>query len=69
MQADEMAALMRRSVSLHEYKDRRVWDEDLDAESAAEERVWVRSLGGGDEEAEAEEERAVVKEWIEDVLE
>lgn len=62
-----MAALMRRSVSLHEYKDRRVWDEDLDAESAAEERVWVRSLGGGFEEAE--EERAVVKEWIEDVLE
>ncbi|TVY31049.1 hypothetical protein LHYA1_G000225 [Lachnellula hyalina] len=65
VQAEEMAALMRRSVLLHEYKDRRVWDEDLDAESAAEERVWVRSVGG----EEGEEEGEMVKEWIEDVLE
>ncbi|TVY90933.1 hypothetical protein LAWI1_G004410 [Lachnellula willkommii] len=64
-QAEEMATLMRRSVLLHEYKDRRVWDEDLDAESAAEERVWIRSL----EEEEDEGEREVVREWIEDVLE
>jgi hypothetical protein len=61
-QAEEMAGLIRRSVLLHEFKDRKVWDEDLDVEGAAEERVWVRSLDG-------EEEGEMVKEWVEDGLE
>jgi hypothetical protein len=59
-QAEEMASLMRRSVLLHEFKERRVWDEDFDAEGEAEGRVVVS--GTGDEER-------VVGEWVEDVLE
>lgn len=61
-QAEEMADLMRRSVLLHEFKDRRVWDDDFDAEVEAEGRVVVRSVAGG-------EEGEVVGEWVEDVLE
>lgn len=61
-QAEEMADLMRRSVLLHEFKERRVWNEDFDAEVEAEGRVVVRSVVGGEEEV-------VVGEWVEDVLE
>jgi hypothetical protein len=38
-QAEEMARLMRRSVVLHEFKERVRWGEDLDPHAASEERV------------------------------
>jgi len=47
---------------LHEFKERREWDERLDVEGAAEERVRVKSLGDG------EEEGRLVGAWIEDGL-
>jgi hypothetical protein len=62
VQAEEIVRLMRRSVQLHEFKERVQWDEDLDPESAAEERVGISGFGG------LEEEEKVVREWIEDVL-
>ena len=65
-QAEEMAKLMRRSVLLHEFKDRKLWDEDLDPSSASEDRVQVLSLATNSETS-GEEER-FVREWIEDCL-
>lgn len=65
-QAEEMAKLMRRSVLLHEFKDRKLWDEDLDPSSVSEDRVQVLSLATNSETS-GEEER-FVREWIEDCL-
>jgi hypothetical protein len=65
-QAEEMAKLMRRSVLLHEFKERKLWDEDLDPSSASEDRVQVLSLATNSETS-GEEER-FVREWIEDCL-
>jgi len=61
-QAEEMAGLMRRSVLLHEFKEKRVWDEDFDAEAESEGRVEIRGMVGRDEPE-------VIGEWIEEVLE
>jgi hypothetical protein len=66
-QAKEMVKLMRRSVLLHEFKERVLWDEDLDPSAAAEERVQVAPLPWFDE-PEIGEEGRVVREWIEEVL-
>jgi hypothetical protein len=68
-QAEEMVHLMRRSVLLHEFKDRVLWDEDLDPSAAAEERVQLSSLSlrPGTEAEEEEEGRAV--EWLNETLE
>ena len=60
-QAEEMVRLMRRSIQLHEFKERVQWDEDLDPEAAAVERVGISGINGDGEER-------VVREWIEDVL-
>lgn len=57
-QADELARLMRRSVVMHEFKDRALWDEDGDPHAASEERVQVCELKAG------EGEREIVEEWI-----
>ena len=57
-----MVRLMRRSVQLHEFKERVQWDEDLDPESAAEKRVGISGVGG------LKEEETVVRAWIEDIL-
>jgi hypothetical protein len=65
-QAEEMAKLMRRSVLLHEFKEKKLWDEDLDPYSASEDRVQVLSLSTYSETS-GEEER-FVREWIEDCL-
>jgi len=65
-QAEEMAKLMRRSVLLHEFKERKLWDEDLDPYSASEDRVQVLSLPINSETS-GEEER-FVREWIEGCL-
>ncbi|KAN0120117.1 hypothetical protein V8E51_002325 [Hyaloscypha variabilis] len=62
VQAEEMVRLMRRSVQLHEFKERVQWDEDLDPESAAEKRVGISGVGG------LKEEETVVRAWIEDIL-
>ena len=56
-----MGRLMRRSVVVHEFRDRVLWDEDADADGEAEERVRVVGLGGG----VGEEEGEVVGEWLE----
>lgn len=65
-QAQEMAKLMRRSVLLHEFKERKLWDEDLDPNSASEDRVQVLELSPN-QDLEKQEER-LVREWIEDCL-
>ncbi|KAH6679651.1 hypothetical protein B0J14DRAFT_581275 [Halenospora varia] len=44
-QANEMAGLMRRSIKLHEFRERKQWDESLDPEGAAAARVQVKLLG------------------------
>ena len=68
-QAEEMALLMRRSVLLHEFKERVMWDEDLDPHTASEERVQIlevvpKEIGGaGEEEIERK-----VRQWIEESL-
>lgn len=48
-QTEKMAGLMRRSIILHEFKDRVMWDEDLDPQAAAWERVRFAGLGEGGE--------------------
>ncbi|PMD65549.1 uncharacterized protein K444DRAFT_659752 [Hyaloscypha bicolor E] len=66
-QAEEMVRLMRRSVLLHEFKERVLWDEDHDPSAAAEERVQVAPLPWFDE-PEIDGEGRVVRKWIEEVL-
>lgn len=57
---------MRRSVVVHEFKERRGWDEDFDGdgdgEGVAGERVRCLEVSG------EEEEGGVVGEWVEDLL-
>ena len=66
-QAVELAEEMRRSVALHELKDRKTWDYDLDPYAEADKRIEVREVGGGS--GEYEEEGKKVQEWIEESLE
>lgn len=70
-QAEEMVRLMRRSILLHELKERVLWDEELDPQSAAEERVGICPLPSFEPLVDGREgeERRVVREWIEDTLE
>lgn len=63
-QAEKMARLMRRSIVLHEFKDRVMWDEDLDPHAASEERVQLVELQGKRKVGEGEEDN-VVGEWLE----
>ena len=57
-QAEEMTKQLRRSVAMHEMKERREWEEEeIDWEVESEERVQI-CYGGGKE---------VVGEWIEDL--
>ncbi len=66
-QAEEMARLMRRSIVMHEFKDRVQWDEDADPHAASEERVQVREVGDETGDGRKREELEV-REWIEDSL-
>ena len=67
-QAAEMVRLMRRSVVLHEFKERVLWDEDLDPHAASEERVqFVRLEGERDGKEEEGEEGVLVGEWLDGV--
>lgn len=52
---------MRRSVSQLEFKDRKMWDEDLDPETEGIRRVGVWECGDGVKGTEVEE-------WIEECL-
>ena len=61
-QAEEMGQHMRRSVLMHELKDRAAWDDDLDPESAAQDRVQMHQLTSIAEGEVAD----VVGEWMED---
>ncbi|KAG9246635.1 hypothetical protein BJ878DRAFT_478113 [Calycina marina] len=61
-QTEEIAGQMRRSVVMHECKERRVWDESLDPEAEADDRIQVVELGKDKWEA-----GIVVGEWLEDV--
>jgi len=65
-QAEEIVKLMRRSVLMHEFKERVLWDEDADPGAAAEERVGICGLHGG--EGKGGEEGRIMGEWIEDAL-
>jgi hypothetical protein len=62
-QMEAMVRLMRRSVVVHEFRERVLWDEGVDPHGAAEGRVGFVALGG-ESEGEVEEER-VVGEWLE----
>jgi hypothetical protein len=64
-QVEGMVKLMRRSVVLHELKDRVLWDEDADPEAASEERVQLAKLDGLG--WQKEEEERVMEEWFEGV--
>jgi hypothetical protein len=68
-QAEEITKLMRRSLMLHEFKDRRMWDEDLDPSAAAEERVQLSPIPtfAVSEEEEEVEARTVV-EWLNETV-
>lgn len=63
IQAEQMARLMRRSIVLHEFKERVMYDSDVDPHEVSEQRVRVKNLDGNDRE-----EEVVVREWIEDSL-
>jgi hypothetical protein len=53
-QAQEFMRLMRRSVELHEMKERKQWDEDADGEAEAKRRVACLDLGNGEHRGEVE---------------
>jgi len=59
-QATEFVKLLRRTIATNEFKDRIIWDEDLDPHSESERRVQLRLLG-------EEDEGRAVGEWIEDL--
>jgi hypothetical protein len=60
-QAEELARLMRRSVVMHEFKDRALRDEDGDPHAASEERVQVHELRMDERE---HEQAKAVEEWL-----
>ena len=62
-QTEKMVKLMRRSVVLHEFKDRVLWDEDADPGTASGERVKLEQLDGPG--GEQEQEERIVREWLE----
>ncbi|RDW85479.1 hypothetical protein BP5796_03804 [Coleophoma crateriformis] len=61
-QAEEIVRLMRRSVMLHEGKERKEWDYSFDPHLAAEERVKHHQINDND----ATVEERIVRQWIED---
>jgi hypothetical protein len=60
-QAEEMAEFMRRSIVTNELRERKMWDEDVDPEGEARDRVTVKDMGVTDVQVE-------VGEWIEEGL-
>jgi hypothetical protein len=68
-QAEEITKLMRRSLMLHEFKDRRMWDEDLDPSAAVEERVQLSPIPTFAVSREEEEvEARTVVEWLNETV-
>ncbi|TGO22622.1 hypothetical protein BPAE_0161g00280 [Botrytis paeoniae] len=64
-QAQELTKLMRRSVVMHELKERVQWDEDCDADETAKERVTEMEVGDAGWDG-AVERGTVVREWIDE---
>ncbi|KAF7889264.1 uncharacterized protein EAF01_010757 [Botrytis porri] len=60
-QAQQLTKLMRRSVVMHELKERVLWDEDCDADETAKERVTEMEVGDAGLESDT-----VVREWIDE---
>ncbi|KAG4420061.1 hypothetical protein IFR04_006820 [Cadophora malorum] len=82
-QAKTLASLMRRSVFLHEFAGRKVWDEELDPEGASEARCKTvallregagerdgdgESAGDGDGKAGTDREAEIVGAWLDELL-
>ncbi|KAK0121194.1 hypothetical protein ONS96_011373 [Cadophora gregata f. sp. sojae] len=82
-QANHMATLFRRSVFIHEFSDRRIWDEELDPEAASQARarvVGIRGEGSGgvgeegrrgdirNGDEQGKSEGEAVGEWINDIF-
>jgi hypothetical protein len=68
-EAEEITKLMRRSLMLHEFKDRRMWDEDLDPSAAVEERVQLSPIPAFAVSHEEEEvEARTVVEWLNETV-
>jgi hypothetical protein len=67
-QAEEITKLMRRSLMLHEFKDRRMWDEDLDPSAAVEERVQLSPIPTFAVSHEEEVEARTVVEWLNETV-
>jgi hypothetical protein len=59
-QGEEMVRLMRRSIVLHEFKERVLWDEDAEPHRSSEERVQLACLD------DHVIEEKVVGPWLED---
>lgn len=74
---------MRRSVFLHEFAGRKVWDEELDPEGASEARCKTvallregagerdgdgESAGDGDGKAGTDREAEIVGAWLDELL-
>ncbi|KAF5870568.1 uncharacterized protein Bfra_009957 [Botrytis fragariae] len=64
-QAQELTKLMRRSVVMHELKERVQWDEDCDADETAKERVTEMEVGDAGWDGAVERD-TVVREWIDE---
>ncbi|ESZ92430.1 hypothetical protein SBOR_7189 [Sclerotinia borealis F-4128] len=70
-QAQEIAQVMRRSIQMHELRERIMWDEDCDAKEIAGERVQSMEIGDeagdgvGDGEGWEGPREKVVRGWIE----
>jgi hypothetical protein len=60
-QAEEMAELMRRSIVTNELRERKMWDEDVDPEGEAADRVMVKDISDTNVQVE-------VGEWVEEGL-
>lgn len=64
-QAEEMAKLMRRSVVMHEFKDRALWDQDGDPHALSEERVQVQEVSM--ETTGERSELDIIEEWVDGI--
>ncbi|KAF7950239.1 hypothetical protein EAE96_007530 [Botrytis aclada] len=64
-QAQELTKLMRRSIVMHELKERVLWDEDCDAGETTNERVTEMEVGDAGWDGAVERD-TVVREWIEE---
>ncbi|PVH78441.1 hypothetical protein DL98DRAFT_656150 [Cadophora sp. DSE1049] len=73
-QAKQMASLLRRSVFVHEFSERKIWDEDLDPEGASEARCRIVALSPEGEgrrssgKCECDGEAGAVGQWLDELI-